>query len=237
MFPLKKSAMTKLHDQEKSQFKKLFRNEGVDRFEEMMTVLEVFLETEGHITANELIDRLKEHGFDFDPSFVRDSLRLLTQFGFAKKLRFDDGKIRYEHCHLGDHHDHMLCRKCGRIIEFVDDALETIQAEVAAAHGFHMLGHRMDIYGICADCLKNRIRVIPLSRARQGEHLVIDEFTGGTNARMRLMSMGLKTGDPVEVITSDPKGQVVIASGNKRYAIGRGLAGKVMARHTDDPAA
>jgi Fur family ferric uptake transcriptional regulator len=93
-----------------------------------------------------------------------------------------------------------------------------------------MLGHRMDIYGICSACLKSRTRLIPLSRAKQGEHLVLEEFTGGTNARMRLLSMGLKVGDPVEVITCDPKGQLVITSGNKRYAIGRGLAGKVLAR-------
>ncbi|MFZ5564207.1 MAG: transcriptional repressor [Thermodesulfobacteriota bacterium] len=226
--------MTKLHDREKIQFKKLFSNEGVENFDDTMAVLEVFLGTEGHLTASELIDRLKAEGYDLDPSFVRESLRLLSHFGFARQLRLDDGKIRYEHCHLGDHHDHMICRKCGRIIEFVDDQIEAIQAEVAAAHGFHMLGHRMDIYGICSACLKNRARLIPLSRAKQGEHLVIESFTGGTNSRMRLLSMGLKTGDPVEVITCDPRGQVVIASGNKRYAIGRGLAGKVLARSADE---
>ncbi|MDY6903840.1 MAG: transcriptional repressor [Thermodesulfobacteriota bacterium] len=220
--------MSNLHEREKEQFKKLFSNEGVDNFDEMLTVLEVFLQTEQHITASELVSLLSRQGHQIDPAFVRETLRLLCRFGFARKHRFDDGKIRYEHCHLDEHHDHMVCTKCNKIVEFRDDQLEQLQAEVAAANGFHMLQHKMEIYGICTDCLRERDMVIPLTRAKQGEHVVIESFTGGTKSHMRILSMGLKVGDPIELVTSDPRGQVVVSAGNKRYAIGRGLARKVM---------
>jgi Fur family ferric uptake transcriptional regulator len=64
--------------------------------------------------------------------------------------------------------------------------------------------------------------------ARQGEHLIIKDFTGGAGARMRLLTMGLRVGDELDVITSPSKGQMVIAVDCRRYVIGRGLAQKVL---------
>src|SRR6056297_2879607 len=189
----------KVHEKEKEQFKKLFHKEGIDEFENRFQVLEAFLQTEEHITTSDLAALLKENGHDFSASFVRETLSLLCRFGFAEKLRFDDGKVRYEHRHLGYDHNHMICQKCGRIMEFRDEQLDSLQAEVAASHGFHLLQHKLEIYGICADCLAEREFVVPLVRAKQGEKVVIESFTGGSNARMRLLSMGLKVGDMLEV--------------------------------------
>jgi Fur family ferric uptake transcriptional regulator len=100
--------------------------------------------------------------------------------------------------------------------------------QIAAAHGFHMLQHRMEIYGICSECLKERAQLIPLVMAKQGERLVIKEFTGGKAAQMHLFSMGLKIGDKIEVVTNMNGGQVVIAIDYNRLAIGQGLAQKVL---------
>ncbi len=222
--------MKRLHEREKKQFKKLFNEEELKDFDGRLAILEVFLQTDCHLTVSELKVILAENGYDFDTAFIRDTLKMLCHYGFAYKHRFEDGAIRYEKRHLEDHHDHMICMKCGKILEFVDDQLEQLQEEVAATHGFHMLQHRMEIYGICADCLNKRDMIVPLVRAKQGEKVSIDDFTGGSNARMRLMSMGLRVGDVLDVITSDPTGQLVVATGNKRYAIGRGLAKKIQVK-------
>jgi Fur family ferric uptake transcriptional regulator len=86
----------------------------------------------------------------------------------------------------------------------------------------------MEIYGLCANCLKNRPMVpMPLSKARSGERVIIRSITGGTGSRMRLLTMGLRLGDKVEVITNTNHGQVVIAAEYKRYVLGRGLAEKI----------
>lgn len=222
-----------VHRQEKEQFEKLFKQENIDRFEDRFKILEIFLRTEQHITEAELADILKESGHDFSIEFVRETLELMQQYGFAHANRFDNGNIRYEHRHLGQHHDHIVCTKCRKIVEFNNPQMEELQRQIAAAQGFHILQHRMELYGICSDCMKLRIPVIPLSLAKQGERLTIREFTGGVNARMRLMSMGLRAGDEIEVLTNLNSGQVVVALDYSRYALGRGLAEKIMVQPVD----
>lgn len=220
--------MKQIHKHEKEQFKKLFRQEQIDRFEDRFLIMEVFLQTERHVTVSGLTELLRKQGIDFDPKFVLETLKLMCQFGFAQKNSFDNGEVYYEHRHLGQHHDHMICTKCRSIIEFENDDLEALQLQIARARGFHMLQHKMEIYGICANCLKERIHGMPLSMAKAGELLQIEEFIGGASARMRLRTMGLRPGDQIEVITNHSTGQVVVATDFHRFMLGRGLAQKVM---------
>ena len=220
--------MKQIHLQEKEQFKKLFKQEYIDNFEDRFKILEVFLQTENHVTVAELTQLLAQSGRKIDPQFVRETLKFMFRFGFANKSRFDNGHARYEHRHLGQHHDHMVCTKCRKIIEFVEDRLEKLQIKIAATQGFHMLQHRMEIYGICSDCLKDRIQLMPLTMAKDGEKLVLKDFSGGSSARMRLMSMGLRLGDQIEVISNNSQGQIAVALDLKRYVLGRGLARRIL---------
>lgn len=220
--------MTQLHAYEKKQFEKLFKEEQIDRFEDRFRVLEIFLKTERHVTTAELLEQLKEQGAEFSPDFVEETLQLMCHFGFAQKIRLENGEIRYEHRHLGQHHDHMICTKCGKIIEFKNDQLEDLQARIVSDYGFHMLQHQMNIYGICSDCMKTRNQFMPLIMAKPGERLKIKEFIGGHNARMRLLSMGFRVDDSIEVISNTGSGQLVVALDFNRYVLGRGLAQKII---------
>ena len=220
--------MQQNHKQEKEQFKKLFTQEHIDRFEDRFRILEAFLQTEQHVTEAELRQILERGGVKFSNEFIHDTLRLMCRFGFAQKNRFDNGVVRYEHHHIGHHHDHMICTKCKTIFEFRNDQMETLQLKIAAEFGFHTLQHKMEIYGICSDCLKDREQLMPLVNAKQGEQLIIREINGGAGARMRLLTMGLRIGDPIEIITNQNKGQVVIAADFNRYALGYGLAEKIL---------
>jgi Fur family ferric uptake transcriptional regulator len=121
----------------------------------------------------------------------------------------------------------MICTKCRKIIEFEEDQIEQLQIKTAAAYGFHMLQHKLEIYGICADCLKERIQGMPLILAKPGERLVIREINGGANAKMRLLTMGLRIGDKIEVISNNGYKQLAVAVDLKRYVLGRGLAEKI----------
>jgi len=220
--------MRRVHSREKEQFKQLFKQENIDEFEDRFKILEVFLQTERHLTVSELIQLLDESGYTFAPDFVRDTLKLMCRFGFASKNRFYNGEVRYEHRHLGQHHDHMICTKCKQIYEFEDEQIENMQVQIAAAYNFHMLQHKMEIYGICSKCLKDHIQPMPLIHAKQGERLEIKEFTGGASARMRLLSMGLRVGDKIDIITNLNKGQMVVSVDYNRYVLGRGLAQKIL---------
>ena len=217
-----------IHVQEKQQFKELFKQEHIDNFEDRFKVLEAFLQTEKHVSINELVERLDHNGWRLESEFVKETLKLMCRFGFAHKSRFDNGIILYEHRHLGQHHDHMICTKCRKILEFEEELIEQLQIKIAATHGFHMLQHKLEIYGICNNCIRKRIQLMPLTLAKPGERLVIREINGGAGAKMRLLTMGLRPDDKIEVITNNSQGQLAIAADLKRYVLGRGLAEKIM---------
>ena len=222
--------MKTLHAQEIGQLKKLFGQEGIDRFDDRLQVIDAFLQTENHVTAGELHQLMADQGLPLEADFIRETLKLMCRFGFAQRNRFGNGSVRYEHLHLGHHHDHLICTKCRRILEFKNDQIEALQIQIAADHGFHLLQHRMELYGICRDCLDQPVERMPLVAARPGERLVVEGFSGGSRARIRLMSMGLRTGDRVEVITNLNEGQIAVAVDNRRFVIGRGLAQKILVR-------
>ena len=89
--------MKRVHSREKEQFQKLFKQENIDEFEDRFKILEVFLQTERHVTVSELVQLLGDNGYSFTPDFVRNTLKLMCRFGFARKNRFDNGEMRYEH--------------------------------------------------------------------------------------------------------------------------------------------
>ena len=76
-------------------------------------------------------------------------MKLLCEAGLAREHNFD-GTARYEIEH--EHHDHLVCTRCGKIIEFECEMIETAQNRIAASYGFRVLRHRHELYGHCADC-------------------------------------------------------------------------------------
>jgi Fur family ferric uptake transcriptional regulator len=173
---------------------------------------------------------VEANGYSFEPNFVKKTLNLLCRYGFAVKTEFEGQPPRYEHRHLGFHHDHLICTKCGNILEFESHRMEDLQVEIATIHGFHVLQHKMEIYGLCSDCLKQRVRLMSLALAQEGERGIVEEFMGGSGAQLRLATIGLRQGDEVEVITNSGKGQLVVAVNATRLALGRGIAKKIMVK-------
>lgn len=216
------------HDNEIKQFKRLFKQQGIKDFERKFKILEVFLTLEEHVTIMDIVTALKKNNIIEDRLFVEQTMALLCDFGFAQKITFSDDTIHYEHRHIGVHHDHMVCTKCSKIIEFRDEGLEKQQLKLAGAYRFHMLQHKMTIYGICSDCLEDRSFVIPLDRANPGEMVKILEVEGGRKINMRLSAMGIKVGEHLEIVSAVPGSQAVVAVGDSRFIIGKGMANKVM---------
>jgi len=214
------------------QFKVIFEGEGLDRIDERLRVLATFLGTENHLTASELTVILKEQGISVPEEFVAENLRLFAQYGFAQEKHFTDQATHYEHHHLGKHHDHMICVRCGAVLEFYNPEMEALQAETARRMGFHDLQHRMEIYGLCSNCLRKRKAVMPLIMASPGEQVRIVGFHGHRGMERRLTSMGLKRGAEVEVIKSSGPGPLIVASGETRIALGAGMAKKILVTTT-----
>jgi Fur family ferric uptake transcriptional regulator len=104
-----------------------------------------------HLSAEDVYKALLDAGEEVGLATV---YRVLTQFeaaGLVKRHNFEGGHAVFELDH-GEHHDHMVCVKCGRIEEFLDPTIEDRQRKIARDAGFEMTDHAMYLYGICAQC-------------------------------------------------------------------------------------
>jgi len=218
-----------IHVHEKQQFKKLLIQEGIDQKEDRFNIFEAFLANEGHVTAEEFSESIvNSNEYTVNNDLIKDTLDLMVHFGFAEIKKFDDNLIRYEHRHMDDHHDHMICTKCGQITEFTNELLEQLQRQISNIYNFHMLRHKMEIYGICETCLKSQPELISLATAKEGNQLLIKGYVGGRKANMRLINMGIRIGDHIHVLTNSGHGQMVISLGHTRMVLGRGVAQKIL---------
>ena len=115
-------------------------------------ILDVFLRMEGHFSSEELYARTKRVDPRVGYTTVYRTLRLLCECGLAEERHFRDGLTRYELGHTREHHDHLVCVKCGTIVEFENDHIERLQRKVAEANGFKLVDHRHELYGQCSSC-------------------------------------------------------------------------------------
>ena len=118
-------------------------------------ILETFLNYRGHVSAEELFQKAREKQSHVGFATVYRTLKHMTQCGLARELDFGDGRIQYEPEFNREHHDHMICTKCGTYIEFLNPQIEELQEQVSRKHGFKITSHRMQLYGLCQKCQKN----------------------------------------------------------------------------------
>lgn len=216
-----------LHEDEKSQFQNLLDQLGMGQADQRMALLDVFLNSEEHHTAEGWQKLMKRRGLRMDLEFVGENLELLTRLGMATKREFEGQDPRYEHQHLGEHHDHMICTGCGGIEEFCSPDLERLQEEVARQHGFRHIRHRMQIYGLCGRCQALRPATRRLTETAPGERVRVEQMPRGEHAAARLLSMGISKGAEMDVLSAG-HGPVVVAVRGTRLALGRGEAEKII---------
>ncbi len=118
-------------------------------------ILDIFLRKKGHLTAEQLYDMVKRKDPSVGQATVYRMLKLLSESGIAREVDFGDGVLRYEHLYGREHHDHLICTRCNKEVEVVDEEIERLQERLAKRHGFVLTGHRMYLYGICKECRNN----------------------------------------------------------------------------------
>ncbi|NLY75821.1 MAG: transcriptional repressor [Firmicutes bacterium] len=130
-------------------------NKGQKLTSQRKIILNAFLNSEHHVSTEELYDTLKQDYPAIGLATVYRTLKLLCECGLAIELRLSDGIVRYEHLFNHDHHDHLVCMRCGKIIEVVEPEIEELQEKLARDHGFSVIYHQMELYGICRECDNN----------------------------------------------------------------------------------
>lgn len=142
--------------EEQEVFLKHIQKEGLKRTAQRDLILDVFLQSEGHVSGEDLYQLVREKDPTVGQTTVYRTLRLLTDAGLAREVRFGDGRAHYEHNYKHQHHDHMICSECGKIIEFYSPELEAIQDAMAAKYKFQLTEHLLRMIGICADCRRKQ---------------------------------------------------------------------------------
>jgi len=107
-----------------------------------------------HLSAEDVYKALIDQGEEVGLATV---YRVLTQFesaGLVMRHRFEGGHSVFE-LHTVEHHDHIVCNKCGKVEEFFDEVIEERQDKIAAEYGFEITDHSLYLYGICGDCQKD----------------------------------------------------------------------------------
>ncbi len=106
-----------------------------------------------HLSAEDMYKALLEEGEEIGLATI---YRVLTQFegaGLVNRHHFEGGNSVFE-LSQGEHHDHILCVKCGRVDEFCDEIIEQRQRDIAEKIGYKMTDHSLYIYGVCSTCSK-----------------------------------------------------------------------------------
>lgn len=127
---------------------------GLRRTGQRELILETFLSTEDHLTSEDLYGLVQKQDDSIGLTTVYRTLKLLTEAGLAREVRFGDNKTYYEHHHNQEHHDHMICTECGTVIEFFSPEIEALQDQMAGKFEFRPTHHSLRMWGVCSECQK-----------------------------------------------------------------------------------
>jgi Fur family ferric uptake transcriptional regulator len=131
---------------------KYLAGQGLKSTRQRDEILDIFVSAGRHLSAEELYLLVKKSHPGIGYATVYRTLKLLASAGLAEERRFEDGYTRYEYRATDGHHDHLICTKCGKIIEFENERIEQLQQDVARKNKFQVQSHKLELYGLCSEC-------------------------------------------------------------------------------------
>ncbi|MBN1489278.1 MAG: transcriptional repressor [Phycisphaerae bacterium] len=135
-------------------FREYLHGRGLRYTPERRTVLHGVMENHSHFEAEQLLLDLRAGGQRVAKATIYRTLPLLVGCGIIKPVQFGDNQVRYEHTYGEKPHDHLVCRRCRRVIEFDSSAVADLAAAVARRHHFEISSHRFQILGLCSKCVE-----------------------------------------------------------------------------------
>lgn len=143
-------------------FGRYLREQGLPVTQQREAVAHVLFSSDGHLSVEEIEERLRRGGERIGKATIYRTLDLLVRSRLAEEHDFGEGFKRYEHrLSRQPEHEHLICLECGAVTEFKSEKVREIQQRVAREYGFRPARHRLDIYGLCREC---NARGVELSR-------------------------------------------------------------------------
>ena len=132
-------------------FKRIIREMGLKVTQQRMAILHSMCSGETHVTAQEVYERVSVDHPEIGFATVYRFLRKMTEKRLVTEVRMGGLPARYE-LTPKQHHDHLTCTQCGKIVEFESPTIEALQQEIAGENGFKLTGHVLELYGVCGQC-------------------------------------------------------------------------------------
>lgn len=225
---------TDIHEQIARDYQMIFEQDGRGQVSRRIDVLRAVLRREGHFTDSDIRGDLERSGRPADASFVKSTLESFVHYGLAWAIRAEDQPVRYEHAHMQRHHDHVICVRCGHILE-IEVPMQRWLGEVEGSSGFRILQGRLQLRGLCPACVFDRTEEFPLAAAGVGEALHVARVDLEGPERKRLLAMGLAPGAPVQVLSYNGERGSIIAVDQSRVAVSAGVMRHILVRPGPPP--
>jgi Fur family ferric uptake transcriptional regulator len=132
------------------------RPAGTKRSSKRDLIVNTFLKQEGHLSADDLVDLIKQEDQRISRATIYRTLQWMEEAGIARKVDFGEGRFRFEHSYRHPRHFHLICKTCNRSYEFLSSDIEALVEEVATARGFTARQSVVQIYGTCEACSTGR---------------------------------------------------------------------------------
>ena len=129
-------------------------DKGLRHSKQRDLILAVFLGIERHVTIDELWAEVKHQNPSVGYATVYRAIKLFAESGLCSEIHLENGTTRYEHLFNHQHHDHLICTQCGKMVEVFNPEIEQLQDQLMKAQGFTPQYHRLSLYGRCPDCGK-----------------------------------------------------------------------------------
>ena len=137
---------------ESNLLKKALKKEGLRFTQQRQLIWDELCSSEEHRDAEEIYLSLRKDGVNASRATVYRTIDVLVKNKLVRKLELGDGRARYENKMDSSHHDHLICVQCGKIEEFMDDKIESIQDDIVKSFGFKMIRHIHQLFVLCDKC-------------------------------------------------------------------------------------
>lgn len=139
------------------QFHRWLRERRLPVTRQRTLVAELVLGAHDHPSADTLRRELERQGERVGTATIYRTLDLMLDAGCIAAHDFGDGRRRFEPMAAQARHEHLICRRCGRVTEFSNAPLERMMQLVADEHGFRHERHRVEVHGLCPDCQRRDV--------------------------------------------------------------------------------
>ena len=139
---------------ERSIFREFLYKKGLKLTKERQRILDEVFAFHGHFNPEELLKSMRSKKIKVSKASIYRTLPLLVESGLVEQVEKNDKHAHYEHTFGHGHHDHLICMRCGKVIEVFSQRLEAVQTELCKSREFEGIKHTLEIKGYCCNCKK-----------------------------------------------------------------------------------